>query len=818
MRLPLSWLTSMVDIDLSLEDLVERLSASGLEVEGVTTPGAGVHGVRTARVLRHEPHPDADSLRLVDVTGPDGEGEVRVVCGASNFDVGDVVLHATVGARIPGMELTARTIRGQVSNGMLASARELGLGDDHAGLLVLGSDAPLGAMLDDLVPIGEPVIEIAVQPDRGDLLSVRGVARDLAAVLRTTLRPLPDLAEAPAATGAGIRLDTDGVGAFVAWTLEDVSVRRSPLWLRTRLAQCGVRSIDGVVDVTNFVMLELGQPLHAFDLDRVAGGTLHVRSADGGEVLRTLDGVDRTLVAGDLVIDDADGPASLAGVMGGERTEVHAGTRRVLLEGAVWDPSAIRRTSRRLGLVSEASTRFERRVDPDGAAVAVARAAQLMTTTADARISGATVEGRTEGAWLAREQVTASAGRIRALLALDLDAAAQADLLRRAGCTVEVADGETLLVMPPSWRGDLARPADLAEEVVRLHGFEHVPAELPPLVARGGRSEAQRTERDLRRAVLAHGFDEVVTRPFVGDDVFTGVHPSPGRVRLANPLAQDAAAMRPGLLDGLLGTLRRNRGQGRAGMAIVEFGRIHRPVGDPIGTALDAALGEGWRWHGPDGQPLPLQPRAVGLAAFGVRSGPGWLDEGDGWTVEDVLAALDEIARLTGAGPLVRRPVDRDGWHPGRTVIVELDGIEVGVVGQLHPRTAEGWDLPDGTVAGELLLEPFLLREGSDGGSAAQAPRLVRHPAVVVDVAVVAPSALPVAEVAALLGAAAGDLLDDLRWFDEFRGQQLPEGHRSLGFRLRLQDPDRQLTDADADGVLRRIEQAVTGAGATLRT
>ena len=817
MRLPLSWLTSMIDVDLPLSDLVERLSASGLEVEGVTTPGGGVAGVRTARVLHHEPHPDADTLRLVDVTGPDGDGQVRVVCGAANFDVGDVVLHAAVGASIPGMTLEARRIRGQVSNGMLASARELGLGDDHTGILVLGADVPLGALLDELVPIGEPVIEIAVQPDRGDHLSIRGVARELAALLDTSLRGTLDLAARPSAAGADVSLETDAVGAFIAWTLEGVAVRRSPLWLRTRLAQCGVRSIDGVVDVTNYVMLELGQPLHAFDLDRVAGGRLRVHAAAGGEQLRTLDGVDRTLVADDLVIDDGEGPASLAGVMGGERTEVHAGTTRILLEGAVWEPASIRRTSRRLGLVSEASTRFERRVDPEAAAEAVARAAELMLVTADARATAATSVTGTTGAWLARPRVEASAGRIASLLALDLDADAQAGLLRRAGCEV-VVEGGSLDVLPPSWRGDLERPADLAEEVARLHGFAHIPAQLPPLVARGGRSPLQRLEQSLRVAVLAHGFDEIVTRPFVGTDATAGVLPSHGRVRLANPLAQDAAAMRPGLLDGLLATLRRNRGQGRAGMAVMELGRIHRPVDDLLGSALDGLLGEGWRWQGPDGQALPLQPRALGLAAFGARMGPGWLDERSGWQVEDVLAAIDEVARRAAVGPLERRPIERNGWHPGRTVALELDGVEVGIAGQLHPQSSEAWDLPEPVVAGELLLEVLLQPRSGAADEAATAPRLVRHPAVVVDVAVVAPDACSVAEIVEVLRGSAGALLDDIRWFDEFRGAQLPDGHRSVAFRLRLQDPDRQLSDTDADDILARIGAAVSAIGAALRT
>jgi len=815
MRIPLSWLTSMVEVDLDVDDLVGRLSAAGLEVESVSRPGEGVRGVTTARVLHHEPHPDADALRLVDVTGPGGDGIVRVVCGAANFDVGDVVLHAAVGAAIPGMTLEARTIRGQVSNGMLASAKELGLGDDHAGLLVLGGDVPLGADLDQLVPIGEPVIEIAVHPDRGDLLSVRGVARDLAAILATSMRPLDVLPRAPQAAGVPVTLATSGVSRFVAWTLEDVTIRRSPLWLRTRLAQCGVRSIDGVVDVTNYVMLELGQPLHAFDLDRIAGGTLTVRSARGGELLSTLDGSERTLVEGDLVIEDAQGPASLAGVMGGLRTEVHGATTRILLEGAVWEPGRIRTTSRRLGLVSEASTRFERRVDPAGAEEAVARAAALMASTAGARATAST-EVTQQVDWDVRATVHASAGRISALLALDLDASAQAELLRRSGSEVSV-DGDLLEVHPPSWRGDLSRPADLAEEVARLHGFEHIPAQLPPLVVRGGRSPLQRLDLEVRSAVLALGFDEIITRPFVGGRTQQGVLPSPGRVELANPLAQDASAMRPGLLDGLLATLRRNRGQGRPGMAVMELGRVFRPHDDAMGIELDRLLGTSWRWQGPGGLALPIQPRVLGLAAFGIRSGPGWLDEQAHWEVEDVLAAVDEVVRRIGASPLDRAPAERPGWHPGRTVRLLHDGVELGVVGQLHPLDVERWDLPEPVVLGELVVEALQRMLPAEGVAPAQAPRLVRHPALVIDVAVVAQERLSVAEVSRAVRFGAGELLDDLWWFDEFRGAQIPAGSRSLAFRVRLQDANRQLSDDDAERVLVAIQGAVEAIGATLR-
>jgi phenylalanyl-tRNA synthetase beta chain len=371
-KLPLSWLTSLVDVDLPVDELVDVMSLNGLEVEAVTTPGAGAEGIRTARVLHWEPHPDADTLRVVRVTADGGDGEIELVCGAANFEVGDVVAHALPGGHVPGvtgpdggkgLTLTSRRIRGVTSHGMLASAKELELGDDHAGILVLPGDTPLGADLTALLPIGEPVVEVAVQADRGDHLSVLGVARDLAAILDTTWHA-PQVPAPTAGPTIPVTIATDGCERFVTWALEDVTVQPSPPWLAQRLVQCGMRPIDLVVDVTNYVMLELGQPLHAFDLATLRGPALTVRTSPGGETLTTLDDQVRHLEAGDLVIDDAERAVSLAGVMGGLDTEVAATTTRVLLEAAVWDPRAIRRTSRRLNLVSEASSRFERRVDP----------------------------------------------------------------------------------------------------------------------------------------------------------------------------------------------------------------------------------------------------------------------------------------------------------------------------------------------------------------------------------------------------------------------------------------------------------------------
>jgi phenylalanyl-tRNA synthetase beta chain len=829
-KLPLSWLRAHVDLELPVDELVEVMSLNGLEVEAVHTPGEGTAGVRTARVLSWAPHPDADRLRVVHVTGDGGEGEVELVCGASNFDVGDVVAHAAPGSAIPGddgpMRMTSRPIRGVVSNGMLASARELELGDDHEGILVLPEATPLGVDLGELLPIGEPVIEIAVQPDRGDHLSVLGVARDLAAILDTTWHA-PEVPADLDAPSIPVAIETDGCERFVTWSLEDVAVQPSPPWLQQRLAQCGVRSIDVVVDVTNYVMLELGQPLHAFDLDQLRGPSLRVHRAEGGERLVTLDDQERTLETGDLLIDDADRPVSLAGVMGGLDTEVTSSTRRVLLEAAVWEPASIRRTSRRLGLVSEASVRFERRVDPEGADRGVARAAQLLTELAGARPTGTGSE-RTDPApgWAARSIVTVDPARIRRLAAIDdLDADRQTALLTRAGCGVRPA-GSALEVTAPSWRGDLQRPADLAEEVVRLHGYDRIPTRLPMVEVTGGLTHAQRLARQARQAALAAGFHEAVTRPFVGEDAFEGLVPTAGRVELANPLAKDAAAMRPSLLEGLLAALRRNVGQGRSGTALVELGRLFRPADDDLAAVLDAFGGD-WRWRTPAGEPLPIQPQAIGLAAQGLQLGDRWLEADRRWNVYDVLAVFDEVvARLSppeGTWSLTRVPVEREGLHPGRTASLRLAGppgvedVELGVVGQLHPDEADRRDLPEPVVVGELLLEPLLRAVPEGGYPPIPAIDLVRHPALTLDVALLADDELAYATLEAAVRRGAGDLLDGLWWFDEYRGEQVGEGRRSLAIRLRLQSGERQLTDEDAERVIEAVAAEAEAIGATLR-
>lgn len=820
MKVPLSWLRDVVAVELTdaaaTSTFAEFLSRHGIEVEEVHTPGAGTVGVVTAKVLSWEPHPDADKLRVVRITH--GDDEVELVCGASNFDVGDVVVHAPPGGSIPGMTMEARPLRGVVSHGMLASARELQVGEDHDGIMVLDPDVPLGQDIVELLPLGEPVIEVARKGIRADHLSVLGIGRDVAALQGLPFRE-PEVPVGQPGDAVGVTI-TDGASHFVVHTVEDVEVpASSPWWVRQRLAQCGVRSISPVVDVTNLVMLELGQPLHAYDLDLVAGSRLGVRYARDGETVVTLDDVERVLTTDDLVIvDGEDAAIGLAGVMGGASTEVSATTTRVAFEAAVWDADTIRDTSRRLRLVSEASIRFERGVDPAGARRAAARAVQLLRELGTATDLGVTEDGAPLDA---RATVAVDTRRLAAFIGLDeLTSARQQELLRAVGCDVAV-DGDVLRVTPPTWRNDLLRFADVAEEVARLHGFDRIPATLPDTGVAGGRTRRQRARGHVRDTARAAGLHEVVTRPFVGDEAVQLWLPTDRRVHLANPLAQDAASMRPGLAHGLLHVVRRNVGQGRPGVGVFEMGTIFRPAGDGLDDLLDRHL-EDWRWRDPDDKVLPTQPMVLGVALQGRRHGPGWVADDEVWSLHDALAVMDDVARAASGRAidgLERRPADATGddWHPGRWASLHLDdGPPVGAVAQLHPRLADALDLPEPVIVGELLLEPLLARD--DGQPLVGTP-LVQHPAITVDVAVVADDDVSWAEVASVVRGAAGPELDDLRLFDVYRDDALGDGRRSLGARLRLQDPERQLTNDDEARVLDAIRAAVDDLpGAELRS
>ena len=825
MRAPLSWLREYADLpdDVTGRALGERLVAAGLEVETVERRGHDVTGpVVLGRVLAFEEETASNGKTVrwcqVDV----GEAEPRgVVCGALNFAVGDVVVVALPGATLPGgFAIAARKTYGHVSDGMICSSRELGTGDDHTGILVLPADvvgeSPLGADAVEVLGLRDEVLDIAVTPDRSYALSMRGIAREAATAYGVAFRD-------PAAIDA-LPIDGDGhPGVVVDPTAADRLVLRTvtgldpaaatPVWMARRLLLCGVRPVSLAVDVTNYVMLELGQPLHAFDRGRLQGAVT-VRRAEPAEVLETLDHVRRTLDPGDVVVADDRGAVGLGGTMGGLTTEVDADSTDLVIEAAHFDPVTVARMARRHKLSSEASRRFERGVDPTLPPVATTRAVQLLRDLGGATYVGSTEvlhpqpvrhipfdparPGRTAGMPIAADQV--------------------ARALAEVGCAVDTG-AVPWTVTPPAWRPDLAHPADLDEEVIRLVGYDSVPALLPHAPPGPGYSARQRLRRRIGLALAHAGFVEAPSYPFVGtaDVDALGLPDGDDRrnaLRLANPLREEEPLLRTTLLPGLLSALRRNVGRGTTDVALFEVGPVFRPgpgrlpepprppvdgrPADDEVAALDAAL--------------PAQPMRVGAVLVGARERAGWWGQGRAVTWADAVEAARSVARAAGV-EVETRADQHAPWHPGRCAAVLREGVVVGHAGELHPRVVEALGLPERTCAMEVDLE--LMGERTEP---VPAPRLSTYPPATQDVALVVDAHVPAADVEAALRSGAGDLLESLRLFDVYRGSQVGEGKASLAYALRFRASDRTLTVEEATEARRAaVAEAARRVGAVLR-
>ncbi len=797
MRVPLSWLRELVPgLPTDAAQVAAALIAAGLEVETVQRYGDDITGVVVGRVLDVEELTEFKKpIRYchVDV----GTAQHEVVCGATNFVAGDVIAFALPGAMLPGgFAIAKRQTYGHTSDGMICSSRELGVSHEHDGILVLPADSPLGQDVVELLHLRDDVLDIAVTPDRGYVLSMRGMAREAATAFDLPFTD-PGVGEVPSPGGGyDIRIDdATGCDRYVARTVTGLDPSAgSPPWLQRRLALCGMRSISLAVDVTNHVLLELGQPLHAFDLAALRGPIV-VRRAAAGETLKTLDGQQRALHSEDLVITDDSGPIALAGVMGGASAEVGASTTDLLIESAHFLPLPIARTARRHKLPSEASKRYERGVDPALAPVAAAAAVALLV-----RLGGAVAAGVTD---VNGTQPPASLdfpldlpGRVAGrLYEADVVRARLADV----GCEVSAGDRGVIRVTPPSWRPDLIGTAELVEEVVRLEGYDTIPVVLPPAPAGRGLTDAQRWRRAASRALAAAGLIEVVSTPFVSAEVvpdFAGGLTPP---RLLNPLAETEAVLRPSLQPGLLAAVSRNVGRGLADVAVFETGLVFLSEGsagvvapgvsqrpsDADVAALDAAL--------------PQQARHVGIALAGRRHGRP-LD----WA--DAAEALLGLGRALGL-ELVLRAGQSMPWHPGRCAEVVLNGSAIGMVGELHPRVVSSMGLPERTVTAEVNLD-VLVQAAVDAG-AVRAPTVSSYPPSTVDVAVVVEHSVPAGEVEAALRFGAGPLLEDLRLFDVYTGPQVGEGHRSLAYSLRFRAGDRTLTDTE---VLAARDAAVAAA------
>ncbi|WP_159463447.1 phenylalanine--tRNA ligase subunit beta [Microbacterium paraoxydans] len=833
MRVPLSWLREYVDLaaDATPEDVLAALVTVGFEEEDVhrfdiTGP------VVVGQVVSLEPEPQSNGKTInwcqVDV-GPEHGGVRGIVCGAHNFVVGDKVVVTLPGAVLPGpFPIAARKTYGHVSDGMIASARELGLGDEHNGIVVLsdlGIDAPVGTDAIALLGLDDVAVEINVTPDRGYAFSVRGVAREYAHATGAAFRDPAERDFAELQPGSGHTAVVDdrapvrgkvGASEFVTRVVRDVDPSRpTPPWMIARLSLAGMRSLGVLIDITNYVMLELGQPLHGYDLDKLTGG-ITVRRATSGEKMTTLDGVERNLHVEDLLITDDSGPIGLAGVMGGGTTEMSDTTRNVLIEAATFDATTIARTARRHKLPSEASKRFERGVDPLIPFVAARRAADLMVELAGGTL---TEEGGALFAEVFVAEIELPRGFVQGLIGVDYTDDEITGALTTIGAEVSAAESGWT-VIPPTWRPDLTDKWTLAEEVARIHGLDRIPSVLPTPPSGRGLTAHQQGRRRVANALAAAGFVETPAFPFT-TEAQNDLHGSASgehlpSIRLANPLDGQVPFLRRTLIPGLLQTAHRNISRGLTDLALFEAGAVFVPEpGVEYGTAEVPPLGVR-----PSDEVLaeldasiPPQERHVAVLLTGNVSPrqPGRAAEAAG-----LVEALDAV-RVIGAAAGIEIDVvqtQRAALHPGRTGALVADGEEVGYVGELHPAVAEEADLPGRATVLEIDLDRLLTL----AGRRIVAASLSTFPAATQDVSLTLPAEVPAGEVRAALVEGAGALLESVRLVDDYRGEGVPEGSKSLTFALRFRADDRTLTAAEASAAkLAGVAVAAERFGAALR-
>ena len=774
MKVLLSWLREFAPLEQSAAELGQVMDDLGMAVEELRPVALG--GIVVARVVQTRPHPDADRIQLVDVE-TDGEDALQVCCGAFNMAVGDLVPLATVGTTMPnGLQIARRKMRGEWSNGMLCSPAELGLGDDTGGILILPDDLEPGVELAAALGLdGEALYDLEINPNRPDAMSVAGVARDLAARLDLPFGiPVPEarLGETDVAEAASVEIvDPDLCGRFASGVLRGVPTGPAPLAMRARLTLMGMRPISHVVDVSNYVMLELGTPNHAYDLARVPGGHLRVRRARQGETVTTLDGVERTVSEGDgLICDAEDRPIGLAGVMGGLDTEIGPETVDVLLEAAWWDAPSITRTSRRLKLYSEASSRFSRGTDPEMIPTAIARFAELLAPAGTALDRGLVDE---RGGLAHPPTIRVRTARVNAVLGTQLPAKEIRAELEPIGYACEpAADGFDVTI--PTWRPDSALEIDVIEEVARHHGYARIGRTVPRSPDPGSLTPRQHDRHTVRDTLIGLGLDEAMPLPFLApdDNVRAGLGDD-RPIALLNPLDARESVLRTSLLPGLLKAVAYNGSHRNPGVRLFEIGHVYLP---PI-----------------EGAELPDEREHVGAALAAADAGEAKLALD---TLMDTLAVKGY--RLLAAD-------DLPGMHPTRGARVFAGDVEVGVVGEVDPGVLAAYEVDERVGWVELNLDRLL---DQPHGATAYRP-VSRFPSSDIDLAFIVDDAVPAAAVEATLLSAGGAELAELRLFDVYRGAQTGEGRRSLAFTLRFQAPDRTLTDDEVGAIRQRCIEAV---------
>ncbi|RJQ48035.1 MAG: phenylalanine--tRNA ligase subunit beta [Gaiellales bacterium] len=792
MKVPFSWLKEYVDVDMTAAELADRLALTGTEVERVAAVGipsgdGNLDRFVIGQVETVAPHPDADKLTLC---GVDVGGRVeKIVCGAKNFREGDRTAVCLPGGVLPdGRRLEAAEIRGVRSNGMMCSEAELGISSESAGIMILPEDAPVGERLVDHVAVHDEVLELEVTPNRPDCLSVYGVAREVAAVTGAGLSPEPadDIKpEGHDDIGSLVEIsvaDPDLCPRYGARLIAGVKVGPSPAWLKARIVAAGMRPVNNVVDITNYVMWTLGEPMHAFDLAKVAGKKLVVRRAREGEKIRTIDGVERSLTPQMLVIADGDGPTAIAGIMGSEASEVSDDTSDILLEAANFDGPSVMATSMELGLRSESSTRFEKGMDVELVPRALAMASRLMTEICGGRLVPGEID--IHGELPPANVVHLRSSRIASLIGVEIDPGETAAILERLGFTVEVEGEGGFRVTVPCFRADVEREVDLIEEVVRVYGLDLIPTTLPSDVrVMGGLSPRQAAEREVARALAGRGLDEVITYSFIAPDYADRLRLAKNDTRrravvLDNPISVEQSVMRTIMLPSLLMTVARNAAVRNTGINIFERGVIYLPS---------------------EGRKLPDERRVI-AACLTDMAGEGWISGGravDFYTGKGLVEAV--FATVNGSCGLSR---SRDPFlHPGKSADIMVGGERAGYVGEVHPLVLSAFDLDIPVTAFEVDLDAIV---ASSAGTVLFED-LMTYPASYQDLAVVVDDKVDAEKVLETVRSAGAPLLHGAEVFDIYSGEQVAAGSKSIALRLEFRSPDHTLTDDEVNDVRAKI-------------
>lgn len=796
MRVPLQWLDEYCDSGMEIGELAERLAMTGTEVERFARHGApSSDNFVVGKVLTCEKHPDADKLSVTTVDVGDGEPKT-IVCGAPNVAAGLTVPVVLPGGELPGgMKIKKAKLRGVESNGMILSERELEISEDHDGIMVLDDSLAAGTALDEVFPPGQDVLELEITPNRPDCLGVHGVAREVHAI---TGNPLAELETGPRAQSSEsytIEVENHELcPRFTARIFRGVKVGPSPLWLKQRLSAAGQRPINNVVDITNYVMLLTGQPMHAFDMDKIRGDKIIVRNARAGEKVTTLDGVEREVDEQTLLVCDDEGPSAIAGIMGGAVSEVSDGTTSVLLEIANWNGPNIHRTSQLLALRSEASGRFEKGLSPQLPLEVQEIASKLMVELTGAELVSDTID--VSGEIAAPKSIQLRGARVTGLLGTEIPIARCAEILERLDFQV-VINGEDLSATPPHYRAaDVTREADLIEEVARIDGVDKFPATLPAAPAAIGRlSPSQQLKRAYEDLLAANGFHEAITWSFINDTAIDALVPggtlSIDRLRIANPLSEDQSVMRPLVLPGLLEAAKHNFARGADAVKLFEIGAVYGgSVGDPREHTSLALLFSG------DAHAKTWRSQPEGGDFYALKGVIEALAKSAG--VEISFAAIDAAAR-----PYL---------IPGRAAELLIGDDSIGYLGEVHPTVSRAHDVSS-AVAAELNL----------GQVAENLPSAVAYEAISTfppareDIAVVVSTDVQAADVIAAVHASAGKSLKEATVFDVFEGEQVGEGKKSLAIRLTYSAPDRTLTDKDTEKARASITKKLEEIGGALR-